>query len=138
SPWCLTAFAERLRGHWGEFDLPQYMAAIDALRAEGLVSEVAAFGHSYGAFLTGWALVERMPLLAAVVSAGVLDQHSHAGTSDTGYYVGPYGMSENLVCRLLLEKKKKFSTMFFMSDELLPRPIMICREELINTRLESS
>lgn len=86
------AFAERLRGHWGEYDLPQYAAAVDTLRSEGLVSEVAAYGHSYGGFLVAWALAERMPLLSGVVSAGVIDQHSHTGTSDSGYYVGPYAM----------------------------------------------
>ena len=85
-------FAERLCGHWGEYDLPQYIAAVETLRAEGLVETVATFGHSYGGFLSGWALVEGMPLLAGVISAGVLDQRSHAGTSDTGYYVGPYAM----------------------------------------------
>jgi len=86
------AFAERLVGHWGEYDLPQYAAAIEALRAEGLVGSVAAFGHSYGGFLSGWALVGGLPLAAAAISAGVLDQRSHTGTSDTGYYVGPYAM----------------------------------------------
>lgn len=85
-------FAERLCGHWGEYDLPQYAAAVEALRAEGLVETVAAYGHSYGGFLCGWALVEQMPLAAGVISAGVLDQRSHAGTSDTGYYVGAYAM----------------------------------------------
>lgn len=85
-------FAERLRGHWGEYDLPQYVAAVEALRAEGLVAEIATFGHSYGGFLTGWALVEGLPLVAGVISAGVLDQRSHTGTSDTGYYVGPYAL----------------------------------------------
>jgi dipeptidyl aminopeptidase/acylaminoacyl peptidase len=86
-------FAERLCGHWGEYDLPQYAAAVEALRSEGLVDGVvAAFGHSYGGFLGGWALVEGMPLTAAVLSAGVLDQRSHTGTSDTGYYVGAYAM----------------------------------------------
>lgn len=87
-----AGFAGRLCGHWGEFDLPQYAAAVAALRGEGLVSTVAAFGHSYGGFLAAWALVERFPLCAAVVSAGVLDQRSHTGTSDTGYYTGPYAM----------------------------------------------
>jgi len=85
-------FAERLIGRWGDYDLPQYAAAVEALRADGLVSRVAAFGHSYGGFLSGWALVEGLPLAAAAISAGVLDQRSHAGTSDTGYYVGAYAM----------------------------------------------
>lgn len=76
-------FAERLCGHWGEYDLPQYIAAVEA---------VASYGHSYGGFLSAWALVEGMPLLAGVISAGVLDQRSHTGTSDTGYCVGPYAM----------------------------------------------
>ncbi|MFL6585290.1 MAG: S9 family peptidase [Luteimonas sp.] len=86
-------FTQRLRGHWGEYDLLQFATVADALRAEGLVEDVAVFGHSYGGFLAAWALASRLPLIAGVVSAGVIDQRSHAGTSDSGYYVGPYAMT---------------------------------------------
>jgi hypothetical protein len=50
------------------------------------------FGHSYGGFLSAWALTQKVPLIAGVVSAGIIDMDSHTGTSDSGYYVGPYSM----------------------------------------------
>lgn len=87
------AFTQRLRGHWGEYDLLQFATVTDVLRDEGLVDDVAVFGHSYGGFLAAWALASRLPLIAGVVSAGVIDQRSHTGTSDSGYYVGPYAMT---------------------------------------------
>lgn len=87
-------FAQRLCGHWGELDLPQWRAATEALRAEGIVnSDLAVFGHSYGGFLAAWALTQKVPLVCGVVSAGVINLESHTGTSDTGYYVGPYAMA---------------------------------------------
>lgn len=87
------AFARRLCGHWGELDWPQWLAAVEALRERGLANgDLAVFGHSYGGFLAAWALTQDAPLACGVVSAGVLDPESHTGTSDTGYYVGPYAM----------------------------------------------
>ncbi|MCK9489593.1 MAG: prolyl oligopeptidase family serine peptidase [Xanthomonadales bacterium] len=86
------AFADRLRGRWGELDLPQYAVAVQSLREEGIAGDTAVFGHSYGGFLAAWALAEQMLVVAGVISAGVLDQRSHTGTSDTGWYVGPYAM----------------------------------------------
>lgn len=90
-------FARRLCGHWGELDLPQWLAAVRALREQGVVNhELAVFGHSYGGFLSAWALAQNVPLVCGVVSAGVLNMESHTGTSDTGYYVGPYAMKGEL------------------------------------------
>lgn len=90
-------FGSRLIGRWGELDLPQYLSAIDQLKQEGTVSdEVVCFGHSYGGFLAAWALGEPGPWKAGIVSAGVINQISHEGTSDSGYYVGPYAMGREL------------------------------------------
>lgn len=86
-------FARRLCGHWGELDLPQWLAAVESLRKQGVANEeLAVFGHSYGGFLSAWALTQGVPLRCGAVSAGVIDMESHTGTSDTGYYVGPYAL----------------------------------------------
>lgn len=92
-----SEFAHRIRGRWGELDLPQWQAAAKQLQDEGTASgQVACFGHSYGGYLSAWALSHGMPLIAGVVSAGVMNLESHFGTSDSGYYVGPYAMDGEL------------------------------------------
>lgn len=90
-------FGSRLIGKWGELDLPQYLEAIRLLQEEGVANgEVVCFGHSYGGFLAAWALGEPGPWKAGIISAGVINQISHSGTSDTGYYVGPYALGREL------------------------------------------
>lgn len=91
------AFASRLCGHWGERDLPQWQAAVEQLRGEGIAGTgVACFGHSYGGYLSAWALAHDRSLIAGIVSAGIINLESHTGTSDSGYYVGPYSMCGEL------------------------------------------
>jgi dipeptidyl aminopeptidase/acylaminoacyl peptidase len=86
-------FAQRLRGHWGERDLPQYLAVIDKLHDEGLVDgRVGCAGKSYGGFLSAWALGHTDRFTAGIISAPVANVLSHQGTSDTGYYVTPYSV----------------------------------------------
>lgn len=86
-------FAKRLRGHWGELDLPQHLAIMDRLQRDGLIDgRTACVGKSYGGFLSAWAAGCGDRFRAAVVSAPVANVESHAGTSDTGYYVTPYSM----------------------------------------------
>jgi dipeptidyl aminopeptidase/acylaminoacyl peptidase len=86
-------FARRVRGRWGELDLPQHLAIIDTLQGEGVADErVACTGKSYGGYLTAWAVGHADRFKAAVVSAPIANVESHAGTSDTGYYVTPYAM----------------------------------------------
>jgi len=86
-------FAKRLRGRWGELDFPQHLAIMDQLQAEGLIDgRVACAGKSYGGFLSAWAVGRSDRFKAAVVSAPVANVESHAGTSDSGYYVTPYAM----------------------------------------------
>ncbi len=43
-------------------------------------------------FLSAWAICHSDTFSAAVVSAPVANMQSHAGTSDSGYYVTPYAM----------------------------------------------
>jgi dipeptidyl aminopeptidase/acylaminoacyl peptidase len=86
-------FARRMCGYWGELDLPQHLAVIDTLQEEGVVSDrLACTGKSYGGYLAAWAIGHSDRFRAAVISAPVANLESHTGTSDTGYYVGPYSM----------------------------------------------
>lgn len=86
-------FARRLRGRWGELDLPQYLAIIEDLQSRGIADHrVACTGKSYGGYLSAWAIGHTGIFKAAVVAAPVSNIESHAGTSDTGYYVTPYAM----------------------------------------------
>lgn len=84
-------FAERLRAHWGERDLPQLLAAIEQLRREGRADErVAIIGSSYGGYLSAYAVGHSDQFRAAVVCAPVANMESHFGTSDSGYYADAY------------------------------------------------
>ncbi len=90
-------YARRLRGCWGELDLPQHLAIVSQLQREGLADErVACAGKSYGGFLAAWALGQTDLFRAAAIAAPVADIGSHAGTSDSGYYVTPYAMKGDI------------------------------------------
>jgi dipeptidyl aminopeptidase/acylaminoacyl peptidase len=90
-------FAHRLRGHWGEYDLPQVEAIIEQLQGEKIASDrLACYGKSYGGYLSAWVAANSDKFRAAVVSAPVINMLSHAGTSDSGYYVTPYAMDAGL------------------------------------------
>ncbi|MEH3084955.1 MAG: S9 family peptidase [Xylophilus ampelinus] len=85
------AFCERLAGRWGALDLPQYLAALDRLRDDGLCDDrVALSGKSYGGFLSCWAIGHTDRFRAAVVMAPVGNIETHYGTSDGGYYADPF------------------------------------------------
>lgn len=91
-------YAQQLRGHWGELDLPELLIAIDRLIAEGLVDpdRVAIGGKSYGGFMSAWAIGHTDRFAAAIVGAPVVDLVSHSGTSDSGYYVAPFDQKAEL------------------------------------------
>jgi dipeptidyl aminopeptidase/acylaminoacyl peptidase len=86
-------FSARLRGRWGELDLPQHLAAVDCLVQEGVADErLAIAGKSYGGYLSAWAIGHTQRFRAAAISAPVGNLESHYGTSDSGYYSDPYAM----------------------------------------------
>jgi dipeptidyl aminopeptidase/acylaminoacyl peptidase len=83
-------FCRRLQGRWGEVDLPQHLAAIEQLQAEGVCDErVAIAGKSYGGFLAAWAMGHTSVFRAGVVMAPVGNIETHYGTSDGGWYADP-------------------------------------------------
>ena len=84
-------FCQRLAGHWGEYDLPQHIAAIEQLQREGVADlRVVCSGQSYGGYLSAWATGHTGLFRAAVVMAPVGNIETHYGTSDGGYYADPY------------------------------------------------
>jgi dipeptidyl aminopeptidase/acylaminoacyl peptidase len=87
-------FSDRLRGAWGEADLPEQLAAVDGLVAEGIADgkRVAIAGKSYGGYMAAWAIGKTRRFCAAVCSAPVTNLESHFGTSDSGYYVDPFDL----------------------------------------------
>ncbi len=87
------AFSARLRGRWGEIDLPQQLAAVKALQQQGLASDqVAIAGKSYGGFMSTWAVGHTDVFKAAVPMAALTQLDAHWGTSDSGYYTDCYAM----------------------------------------------
>ncbi|HEY0482107.1 MAG TPA: S9 family peptidase, partial [Kofleriaceae bacterium] len=85
--------ARSLRSRWGELDLPQQLAAVDELVRRHIADDrIAIGGKSYGGYLAAWAIGHTQRFRAAIVSAPVTNLESHAGTSDSGYYVDAYDL----------------------------------------------
>lgn len=117
-------FCDRLAAHWGEYDLPQHLAAVRQLREEGVCDErIAICGKSYGGFLSGWAIGQTTLFRAAVVMAPVGNIETHYGTSDGGYYADPYymGSKDNRFDRPLA---KKLSPMMHVERATTPTLFM--------------
>lgn len=86
-------FSDRLRGRWGELDLPQHLCAVQTLQGEGLADErVAVAGKSYGGYLACWAVGHTEVFRAAVAAAPISQIEAHWGSSDSGYYSDAYAM----------------------------------------------
>jgi dipeptidyl aminopeptidase/acylaminoacyl peptidase len=87
--------AHGIRGRWGEHDLPEQLAAIDALVADGTVDpeRLAIAGYSYGGFMTSWTIGHTGRFKAAVVGAPVVAQESFHGTSDIGMWFAPWELN---------------------------------------------
>jgi len=95
------AFAHGIRGCWGERDLPEQLAAVDALVADGTVdpARLAVSGYSYGGFMTSWTITHTDRFNAAVVGAPVVNLESFHGTSDIGPWFGAWEMLGDVVTR---------------------------------------
>jgi dipeptidyl aminopeptidase/acylaminoacyl peptidase len=91
-------FADELRGVWGERDLPEHLAALDRLVAEGIAdpSRLAVAGYSYGGFLAARAIGRDSRFAAAVIGAPITDLESFEQTSDIGSWYTPWQMKCDL------------------------------------------
>lgn len=89
------AHAHGIRGRWGEHDLPEQLAAIDALVKDGIADpkRLAVAGYSYGGFMASWTIGHSDRFKAAVVGAPVVDQESFHGTSDIGMWFAPWELN---------------------------------------------
>ncbi|HUQ41901.1 MAG TPA: S9 family peptidase [Candidatus Limnocylindrales bacterium] len=87
--------AHGIRGKWGEHDLPEQLAAIDALVKDGIADpdRLAIAGYSYGGFMTSWTIGHTDRFKAAIVGAPVVDQESFHGTSDIGMWFAPWELN---------------------------------------------
>ncbi|MDB5896862.1 MAG: peptidase [Ramlibacter sp.] len=116
-------FCDRLAGHWGEYDLPQHLAAVQQLRDEGVCDErLAIAGKSYGGYLSGWAIGHSAEFRAAVVMAPVGNIETHYGTSDGGYYADPLYMGTDP--KFDRELAKQLSPMRYVEKATTPTLFM--------------
>ena len=112
-------FCDRLAGHWGEYDLPQHLAALASLRNEGVGdNRIAISGKSYGGFLSAWAIGHTAQFGAAVVMAPVGNIETHYGTSDGGYYADPLYLGT--APRLNRELARKLSPLQYVERSSTP------------------
>ena len=83
-----TAFMLRKRSDWGGQDWDDVMTGVDSLVKWGLAdgARLGVFGHSYGGYLTAWAITHTHRFKAAGVSAGAVDLAAHYGQSDVHRY----------------------------------------------------
>jgi dipeptidyl aminopeptidase/acylaminoacyl peptidase len=83
-----TAFMLRKRADWGGQDWRDVEAGVDSLVKWGLADgeKLGVFGHSYGGYLSAWAITHTLRYDAAVVSAGAPDLAALWAQSDTHRY----------------------------------------------------
>ena len=83
-----TAFMIRKRADWGGQDWRDVESGVNALVAMGLAdaNKLGVFGHSYGGYLSAWAITQTQRYDAAIVSAGAPDLPALWAQSDTHQY----------------------------------------------------
>ena len=83
-----TAFMLRKRSDWGGQDWDDVMTGVDSLVKWGLADgrRLGVLGHSYGGYLSAWAITHTDRFKAACVSAGAVDLAAHYGQSDIHKY----------------------------------------------------
>jgi len=77
-------FTEELRRHYGEKDMPDLMAALDAVIARGIVNEtrIGVTGGSYGGFMVNWLIGQTDRFAAGITQRCIANWVSDYGTSD--------------------------------------------------------
>ena len=83
-----TTFMVRKRADWGGQDWRDVQTGVDHLIAQGLAdaNKLGVFGHSYGGYLSAWAITQTNRYDAAIVSAGAPDLPALWAQSDTHQY----------------------------------------------------
>jgi dipeptidyl aminopeptidase/acylaminoacyl peptidase len=83
-----TAFMLRQRADWGGQDWRDVMSGVDTLVRRRLAdgNRLGVYGHSYGGYLSAWAITQTTRFDAACVSAGPVDLGAHYGQSDIQKY----------------------------------------------------
>lgn len=83
-----AAFMLRERADWGGQDWRDVTCGIDSLVRWGLADgrRLGVYGHSYGGYLSAWAITQSERFDAAMVSAGAVDLAAHWGQSDIQKY----------------------------------------------------
>jgi len=83
-----TAFMLRQRADWGGQDWRDVETGVDSLVKWGLAdgNKLGVYGHSYGGYLSAWAITHTTRYDAAVVSAGAPDLPALWAQSDTHQY----------------------------------------------------
>lgn len=86
------SFATFTNQAWGEKDMPDVMAAVDHIIAQGYVDpdRLGVTGGSYGGYLTNWIIGHSDRFRAAVTQRCVTNLASMYGTSDIGFSFGEY------------------------------------------------
>ncbi len=86
-------FTSCTRGSWGDADMPDVVAAVDAASALPWIDtdRLGITGGSYGGYLTNWVIGHDDRFKAAVTQRCVSNFHSFFGTSDIGT---TFGVSE--------------------------------------------
>lgn len=81
-------FLSCTRGAWGEADMPDLVAVVDAVVARGIADpdRLGVCGGSYGGYLTNWIIGHTDRFKAAVSMRCVSNLLSMYGTSDIGVY----------------------------------------------------
>lgn len=84
-----AAFRDGVYGAWGKNDMPDQMAALDALLAKGFVDAERLFitGGSYGGFMTTWIVSHSQIFKAAVAQRGVYHFMGFYGSTDIPQFV---------------------------------------------------
>ncbi len=81
------AFAEAIKGDWGNRDFADVMAGTDYLERLSYVdaNRIGITGGSYGGFMTNWAVGHTRRYKAAVTQRSVVDLVPFFGSSDCGF-----------------------------------------------------
>lgn len=86
------AFADAIRGCWGEPDYADLLRGVDTLVEQGYVDpeRLAVSGGSYGGYMTCWIIGHTDRFRAAVASRSVTNLISMYGSSDAGWMLADW------------------------------------------------